>query len=66
MGQKGFLIDIGYNPINDTIRYILYNPSGHFDGLELHERIELVNSYILLNYKEYDRIDEYIILELIN
>ena len=44
-------------------KYILYDPSGDLDGLELYERIELVNSYILSNYKKYDKFNEYIILE---
>ena len=44
-------------------KYILYDPGGIFDGLELYERIELINSYILSNYKKYDSFDGYIILE---
>ena len=44
-------------------KYILYQPTGDFDGLKLHERIELLNSYILSNYKKYDELDNYIILE---
>ena len=44
-------------------KYILYDPGGDIDGLELHERIKLLNSYILSNYKKYDEFDGYVILE---
>jgi hypothetical protein len=44
-------------------KYILYEPLGVFDGLKLSERIELLNSYILSNYKENNRFDEFVILE---
>ena len=44
-------------------KYILYDPSDHFDGLKIYERIELVDSYILSNYKKYDEFDGYIILQ---
>ena len=45
-------------------KYVLYRTSGvFFDGVELYERIELINSYILANYQEHSRFDEYIILE---
>ena len=43
-------------------KYILYAPGGDIDGLELHERIELVSAYILSNYIKYDSFNEYIIL----
>ena len=38
-------------------------PSRKFDGLEINERIELIHAYILSNYKKYDQLDGYIILE---
>ena len=45
-------------------KYILYfSGDRKFDGLEIYERIELVNSYILSNYKKYDELDDYIILK---
>lgn len=44
--------------------YILYFTGDHkFDGLGIYERIELVNSYILLNYKKNYEFDDYLILE---
>ena len=42
-------------------KYILYQPKGAFDELELSERIELLSSYILSNYKKYDELGNYII-----
>ena len=44
-------------------KYILYDPGLYIDGLQLHVRIELLNSYILSNYKKYDEIEGYTILE---
>ena len=45
-------------------KYILYYSGDHkFDGLGIYERIELVNSYVLLNYKKHDEFDDYIILK---
>ena len=51
-------------------KYILYeSPKTAFyfhhklDGLATYDRLELVNSYILSNYKKYDELDAYIILE---
>ena len=41
----------------------IFDPTGDLDGLKLYERIELLNSYILSNYKKHDEFDEYIILE---
>ena len=36
-------------------KYILYFLADHeFDGIGIYERIELVNSYVLANYKKYD------------
>ena len=44
-------------------KYILYYSGNEkFDGLGIYERIELVNSYVLSNYKKYDEFDDYIIL----
>ena len=45
-------------------KYILYSSADiKFDGMGVYERIELVNSYVLSNYKKYDEIDDYVILE---
>ena len=45
-------------------KYILYYANDlKFDGLGIYERIELVNSYVLNNYKKYDELDGYIFLE---
>lgn len=45
-------------------KYILYfSDDRKFDGVGIYERIDLVNSYILSNYKKYDEFDGYIILE---
>ena len=45
-------------------KYILYFSGDHkFDGLEIYERIELVNSYVLSNYKKYSELNDYVILE---
>ena len=33
------------------------------DGLAVYDRLELVNSYILSNYKKYDELGAYIVLE---
>ncbi|MDP7197316.1 MAG: hypothetical protein QF864_14145, partial [SAR202 cluster bacterium] len=51
-------------------KYILYESSKtdfyHYhklDGLAVYERLELVNSYILSNYKKHDEFGAYIILE---
>ena len=45
-------------------KYILYFSGDHkFDGLEIYERIELVNSYVLSNYKKYNELNDYVILE---
>ena len=45
-------------------KYIIYyEGSDKFDGFEIYERIELVNSYIIANYKNYFEIEGYKILE---
>ena len=45
-------------------KYILYPSASHkFDGLEIYERIELVNSYVLSNYKRHKEFGDYIFLE---
>ena len=45
-------------------KYILYFSGDHkFDGLLIYERIELVNSYVLSNYKKYNELNDYVILE---
>ena len=45
-------------------KYILYYSDSHkFEGLEIYERIELVNSYVLSNYKKHEEFDGYIFLE---
>ena len=45
-------------------KYIIYSSVDiRFDGRGLYERIKIVNSYILSNYKKYHELDDYIILE---
>ena len=45
-------------------KYILYFSGDHkFDGLKIYERIDLVNSYVLSNYKKYNELNDYVILE---
>ena len=46
-------------------KYILYYPDDRklFDGLGIYERIELVNSYVLSNYKKHSEFGDYILLE---
>ena len=45
-------------------KYILYSSADiKFDGRGLYQRIELINSYILSNYKKHDELDNYIILK---
>ena len=45
-------------------KYILYFSADHeFDGIGIYERIELVNSYVLTNYKKYDELHGYLFLE---
>ena len=45
-------------------KYILYFSGDlKFDGLLIYERIELVNSYVLSNYKKYNELNDYVILE---
>ena len=46
-------------------KYILYYSVDRilFDGLGIYERIELVNSYVLSNYKKHEEIGDYILLE---
>ena len=45
-------------------KYILYYSGDHeFDGLGIYERIQLVNSYVLSNYKKHDEFNDYIILK---
>ena len=44
--------------------YILYySDDRKFDGVGIYERIELVNSFILTNYKKHEELDGYIILK---
>tara|TARA_B100000029_G_scaffold398165_1_gene396629 strand:- start:2747 stop:3370 length:624 start_codon:yes stop_codon:yes gene_type:complete len=44
-------------------KYILYFLADHeFDGIGIYERIELVNSYVLANYKKYDTLHGYLFL----
>ena len=40
---------------------MLYNPLA-LDGLAVYERLELVHSYILSNYKKYEEFNSYTIL----
>jgi hypothetical protein len=56
--------------INAAPRYILYNSTGtNFDltykaeAPEVYERLSIVNSYILTNYKTFNVFDGYVILE---
>ena len=44
-------------------KYILYDSFHFIESLELSERLELVNSYILSEYKEHSQLDGYIFLE---
>ena len=45
-------------------KYIIYFSTDlQFDGIGIYERIELVNSYVLANYKKYKEFDDYVILE---
>ena len=45
-------------------KYILYSSSKEeLDGLGAYERIELVNSYVLSNYKKINQIGTHVILE---
>ena len=44
--------------------YILYySDNRKFDGVGIYDRIELVNSFILTNYKKHEELDGYIILK---
>jgi hypothetical protein len=44
--------------------YILYSSTDlEFDGIEIYDRINLVNSYVMSEYKRYDEFDGYIILK---
>ena len=44
--------------------YIIYFSTDlQFDGMGIYERIELVNSYVLSNYKKHKEFDNYIILK---
>ena len=64
----GFLTDNRKYPgklfeLNNT-KYILYYSSDRkFDGIGIYESIDLLNSYVLSNYKKYEELDGYIILE---
>ena len=60
-----FLIYISSIHIKKTQpKYILYFTGDlKFDGLLIYERIELVNSYVLSNYKKYNELNDYVILE---
>ncbi len=45
-------------------KYILYEPRGvYFDGLELYQRIELINNYLMSGYKKYNEVGNFIILK---
>ena len=45
-------------------KYILYSSANtEFDGLTAYERIELVNAYVLSNYKKINQIGTHVILE---
>ena len=44
--------------------YILYySDNNKFDGLEIYERIKLVNNYVLANYYKFDELNGYIFLK---
>jgi hypothetical protein len=57
--QKDYIEQI--KKIQPKYILILYE-SPWLDGLLVHERLELVHSYILSNYKKYDEFDSYTIL----
>ena len=45
-------------------KYILYSSSNlELDGVGVYKRIELVNFYVLSNYKIHDEFDNYVILK---
>ena len=45
-------------------KYIIYPSTDlKWDGAGIYERIELVNSYVLSNYKKHEEFDDYIILK---
>lgn len=44
--------------------YIIYEPRGaYFDGLQLYQRIELINDYLISNYKKHNQLDNFLILK---
>ena len=58
--QKDYILQLKIN----KPKYILYYSSDRkFDGIGIYESIDLLNSYILSNYKKYEELDGYIILE---
>ena len=61
--QKDYIAQIKKN----APKYILYeaNQETNFEGLRIHERIKLINSYIFSNYSKYDEFDGYIVLKKI-
>ena len=47
-------------------KYIIYSSTDlKWDGVGIYERIELVNSYVLSDYKKHEEFDDYIIFEKI-